>query len=765
MQPTRLVLAMALAASQAAYAAAPTSGAYVTDPQNEWVQERLSEVISTPNMIMCFMSALRAGDMVNQGNYIALVDMEKCDSSKRGQDNSSSTSAGSSANVNYTRVTVNSSRTSNSDPQTGKVWFTMGMGGGQNMDMYVQATLNESPSSSNPNGRFTVSFCGVLAGTSPGTCTMQGTLDASGTAISFTEAGPKFGGGTYATQLTMDRASDGTSGSGRVRTTDGAGADGAFAFNATHFKRGNSSGNACFSRDRTNADFSTWRYGVYNSNGSRLEVSNPGFPITASYNSQNYGGYAGFWGVFLPTDVLNNVTEVQRMTPGSNATTTYTLTKAGGKLYKMTKSAGTLSALKGQPVMLFLSPNVVTGDSSGGQYEVAWSGTALQAKRKQVCDQNGCTWTDLSSTLPSVTADSLRTNAAWQKALQGWSQGAGGEVRIEVPSTGEFADSTPIASRTRTVVAPGAAGAPTALACVNRCPKGGLQASDFSSGSPYQNILVNNWGGGGTASQNSSNVFQPVATTNALGYTFPSSGLLTTSGAQTVDASALTLSGNYQWGLQSGRLIDTSSANYAAARCDSTSMPPYQQSNTGDSVCPWLVENVDVFYTYETGPNPWNRYIGLSSGGTAVAFDPPMEFPLVVATSNTTAATGSPQIGSTVRLQYSGFGDLHGIPGKCVEMRTNQEVACGAGGGDKVRWVPAFSIKDGAELTRNSTNYYVKYLERELRFAKVADANCTALTLPLTATLPGVPSTDPRTALGAKPTVTDAPKVVHGVVQ
>ncbi|MGQ0708413.1 MAG: hypothetical protein ACT4NV_01540 [Rhodoferax sp.] len=277
---------------------------------------------------------------------------------------------------------------------------------------------------------------------------------------------------------------------------------------------------------------------------------------------------------------------------------------------------------------------------------------------------------------------------------------------------------------------------------------------------------MNNWGGSGTTSQNSENVFRPVATTNALSYTFPSSGLLTTSGAQTVDASALTLSGNYQWGVQSGRLIDTNDAtNYAAARCSSGSIPPYQQDDNGDSICPWLVENANVFYTYETGSNPWNRYVGLSNGGTAVTFDPPLEFPLVVATTNTTVASGSPQIGSTVRLQYSGFGDLHGIPGKCVEMRTNQEVACGAGGGDKVRWVPAFSIKDGAELTRNSTNYYVKYLEREIRFAKVADSNCTALTLPLTATLPGVPSTDPRTTLGAKPTVTDAPKVIHGVVQ
>lgn len=763
-----LSLAVALACSSTGFAiAAPTSGAYVTDPQNEWVQDKLSEAISTPNTITCFMSALRADAMVNQGNYVALIDFEKCESSKRGEDNSSSTNAGASAAVNYTRVVVNSARATNNDPMVVKVWFPLAAGGpgGATMAMFAQASVTESPSSTNPNGGFSMSFCGVPANQANpllGACSMtQGTLSASGTTMTFSEAWSD-GSTPSTTKLTISRAADGSSGSGRVTTTGWSVGDNFFAFDAGYFKRGTSGSNACFSRDRSNAKYSTWRYGVYNGNGSRLGLTNPGFNIQATLSGETYWGHAGFWGVFLPSNVLNSgsVTTVNRMTPGSNATTTYDLTKSGGKLYKMTKATSTLDATKGQSMMTWLPANVVSGDSSGGQYELTWNGANVLAVRKQgVCDQNGCAWTDLSGTSPQVTASSLRTAAPWMQALQGWSQSAGGEVRVAVPQSGEFSGSTPLATRTREVVLPGSVGAPANLVCASRCPKGGLQASDFTSGSPYQNITFNNWGGG-TTTVNSEFSFQPVATGNAINYSFPSTGLLMFGGSA-VDASALTLTGNNQWGFQSGRLVEAGSASYTASRCASGSQ--YQQSDTGNSLCPGLIDDAPVFYTYETGPNPWNRYIGLSSGGTPVTFDPPKSFNLTVTTGNTTESADSPLINSIIRLDYNGFGELHGIPGKCVSSVTNLPETCGNGSANQ-RWVPAFSIRDGAELTNGGTTYYAKYLDREMRFGKVADGNCSSLTLPAGATLPGAPSDDPRSN-GLSPTVTDAPKVVHGVVQ
>lgn len=776
MKLKRIALSVSLAflVEGSAFAAAPTSGAYTTDPQQEWVQDRLAEQIGSPNMIMCFIGALRPDAMVNQGNYVALVDMDKCESGKRGEDSSASTSAGASAATDYTRVVVNSARASNTDQMIANAWFVVG-GGGAPERIFARVNVTESPSTANPNGVFSVSFCGVPADrinpATTGACdTFLGSLSADATALTFTENGTQdHGSGPvgYTTRLTLSKAGN-SSGSGRILSTETGSTDVdlAFIFGTEYFERGATDPGQCFSRDRNLADYSTWRYGVYKADGSRLDLANPGFPIQATYNGSTYWGGAGFWGVFLPEMVLNNVTQVNRMTPGSSTTTPYNLSKSGGKLYKMTKVAGVLDDLKGQPVMLHLPANVVAGDATGGQYEVNWDGANLVVARKQdACGPTGCTWTDLSATPLTVTATNLRTAAPWMKALQGWSQSAGGEIRIEVPQSGEFLTTTATANRTREAVIPGSA--TPSLVCINRCPKGDLVNADFSGtpgDTPYQSILTNNWGGGGTSSVPSENAFQPVATTNALPYSFSNGGLLM-SGASAVDASALTLGGNHQWGLQSGRLLVAGSASYDQARCDANNQP----DPAGINLCPWLVDDAPEYYTYETGPNAWNRYVGLTAvGGGAVTFDPPINFTLTVATDNTTVPAGSPLIGSKVQLNYNGFGELQGLPGQCVNKDTNAPETCSGGGGDQ-RWVPAFSIKDGAALTSANPagTYYVKYLEREMRFAQVAASNCSALTLPTGVTLPSAPTSanDPRAAMGAEPTVTTAPKVIHGVVQ
>ena len=88
-----------------AFAAAPTSGAYVTDNQNTWVQDRVGDRISTVNMIMCVIGAMRPDALVNQGAYRALIDENKCsgrgDSSKSG-----STNAGEANATNFMSAVV-----------------------------------------------------------------------------------------------------------------------------------------------------------------------------------------------------------------------------------------------------------------------------------------------------------------------------------------------------------------------------------------------------------------------------------------------------------------------------------------------------------------------------------------------------------------------------------------------------------------------------------------------------------------------------------
>ena len=77
-----LACAALLAASliSAVQAAIPLTSAYSTDPQSDYVQDSTSDSISSLNMILCILGSMRAGSMVNAGPYIALVDMNKCDS-------------------------------------------------------------------------------------------------------------------------------------------------------------------------------------------------------------------------------------------------------------------------------------------------------------------------------------------------------------------------------------------------------------------------------------------------------------------------------------------------------------------------------------------------------------------------------------------------------------------------------------------------------------------------------------------------------------
>jgi hypothetical protein len=65
-------------------------------------------------------------------------------------------------------------------------------------------------------------------------------------------------------------------------------------------------------------------------------------------------------------------------------------------------------------------------------------------------------------------------------------------------------------------------------------------------------------------------------------------------------------------------------------------------------------------------------------------------------------------------LQYGGFGELSGIPGHCVSQLTNEAVSCDT---QNARYVPAFIIPAGDQVTNGSTTYLVKWLEREIRFA------------------------------------------------
>jgi hypothetical protein len=223
-----------------------------------------------------------------------------------------------------------------------------------------------------------------------------------------------------------------------------------------------------------------------------------------------------------------------------------------------------------------------------------------------------------------------------------------------------------------------------------------------------------------------------------------------------VDNETLNNNPQYRNGLRTGKLF----ANLSDAECDIGS----------GTYCDWRINSLDVYYQWETGPNPYNQFAAVKdSSGAFVNLDPPLQVNFQVPQG---AAYGQ-DAGQNIVLQYGGFGELWGLPGICVSPQTNQEVPCDGG---EVRYVPSFVIPYDStvgKVTNNGTTYLVKWLQREIRFARKNLAVCdgaglavpSGMVLPTAADLknPSDPASD--IYIGVRPTVTDAPRVIHGEVK
>src|SRR6185295_4783079 len=223
----------------------------------------------------------------------------------------------------------------------------------------------------------------------------------------------------------------------------------------------------------------------------------------------------------------------------------------------------------------------------------------------------------------------------------------------------------------------------------------------------------------------------------------------------TADRELVESNPQFRYGLRSGKLF----VNLADAECA-------QGSGT---YCDWRINDLDVYYQWETGPQPFNQFAAVKdANGQFVNLDPPLQVNFNVPQG---AAYGQ-YAGQNIVLQYGGFGDLWGLPGVCVSPTTNQEVPCDGG---EARYVPSFVIPFNSTqgvVTANGTTYLVKWLEREIRFARKNLAVCDAagLTVPSGITLPTASDLkDPSNPasdiyIGTRPSVSSAPRVIHGEV-
>lgn len=742
-----LALVGGLVCSSVAGAAPPSGSPYYTDAQHSHVEDATSHGIGQVNMITCFMSAMKPDALVNEGDYIALVDETKCDTNARSSTSNAGAGSEAAQAASYMTATVNSSRASNNEPMRVKVWVDEEEDGHETT-IFVNVSATEAPTNANPYGLFRLDFCGK-ADEMPTTCMMQGFLQGSNGALDFYQNEQ---GGEGSSIVALRLTSVGTSsGSGRLdmtRTENNASQQVSypFAYNQTNFLRGDQ----CFSRDASDPDtgLSVWRYGLYDAVSGERVRRNSGFPIEYSTGGQTYHGYLGYWGLHLPPEAqgtLTNGTTVQKVDYSGGDTPTrtdYTVVTAGGKLSKYTRKTRTLHELDQIGLNTWVSDvtGFISGATPNAQYEMHWDEAqqSFVVTGRMECGQSGCQTHDLDNP-QTVDADFWRARGG----VQGWSQSLGGEVFIDLRNAADPLDSDAVSVvyRTQDLVYPSQM--PAALYCVRDCPTAAALNSYFAPGStdesPFAVGTYNNW--------------SPSA--SYVSYSTDASAAMLLSNGQPVvftDAEAYQQRPQHQWGVRSGRLFTTP----ADAQCDS------------GNYCDYKVNDLEVYYVWETGPNNWNQFAAVrDSGGAFVQFDAPLQ----VSYNVPAGAQYGQYAGTSIVLQYGGFGDLWGIPGECVSSITNEPVSCDQ---QNARYVPEFVIPQDATLgrvTNGSDTYLVKWLDREIRFARKDAAACSGLTLPGNVTLPTAADLkDPSSPasdiyIGTQPEVTSAPRVIHGEVK
>jgi hypothetical protein len=311
------------------------------------------------------------------------------------------------------------------------------------------------------------------------------------------------------------------------------------------------------------------------------------------------------------------------------------------------------------------------------------------------------------------------------------------------------------------LVYPDDATVPATLYCANNCPTGAslqayfTQGSNGSVASPYAAATYNN--------------FQPVLAGGLTVYSVAKAVLSDAGGQPVVDTNAGDFQAyqQYQNGVMSGRLF----AHLGDAQCLDNANPV--------DYCDYQVNSASVYYVWQTGPSSWSQFAAIKDNtGGFVHFDAPLQVDFTVPVGAAYGTYG----GTSLVLQYNGFGDLWGIPGSCVSGTTNRPVTdCNT---PNSRYVPAFVIpydptattQQGIVTTTSdgvTTTYLAKWLQREIRFA-VKDASVctndqlqgpTNVQLPTAAGLKDPSSSSSDVFLGTEPTVTGAPRVIQGDVK
>lgn len=737
----------------------PVGTPYYTDPVRVWVGERSEEAFQSVNTILCLLKNMGYEYMLNKGDYKAQIDMKKCETQN---DASGSTEEQSSSYVpNYLMWIINSSRADADSPHLLRAWVDMPMGdqGSSEGLIQVKTVIAESRSEANPVGIFRLDYAGYAkdANGDPdmGQKIMSGFInavpdpDSEGNVLLryMSEEDNK----SRLQQAVLRRGADSTVGGGSVYsslTREESGTpvteeyDFDFAFNDAHFLRRDRLASPvtdyCYSRYVF--DENVWRYGLYKYDGSRLRRKS-GFSVRYNDGESDYYGWIGYYGMWFPDSVsITNGTTLYRQsydTGGNLKETAYEAFVAGGRLMKHTRGTVTLGEIKN------VSLNYGEWDTRAGtskEYQVVWDGTSEEFFKTAIKNTTSNYWEEISP--PALL------NTAGLYSLNFWSEGLGGSVRVDLLdySTGDNVVLTSMTNATTYIeetAYPGTIAGNMDFVCLNACPD--PTAGVINSSTPYYPESTD-----GSLEYQVTTSPQP-GVLNAVTYTFDAAAMHLVDDRSGIPVVLDEPSLASDWGgIVTSALVVNTPSNLELLACDSSLT----------STCAWKAWDLPVFYTWQTGPEQWNRLSALTNtvDGSFVGFDQPLRL------KYTHLESGHKYYGNTFFLDYAGLGQLQGIPGNCVDKNTGEPVACGPNTG----WEPEFSVPTGSELTdKDETSYIAKGLEKEQKMKKL-DNNfpCSTpyLDAPVHYTLPTKAEYE-EPNLGPAPEVDAPPAIIDGELQ
>lgn len=682
----------------ALFAQVPATSPYNTDTAQFFLNDEVNSQLSTPDMIMCFMGALRPDLMVGTGanptdpvTYLALVDEGACDSTggvESGPQNSSA-AAGAAANskdasVSYSEAIVTVSKASPTAPMIVKAWITLKTSGSGTETIHTLTTVNGAPTDEVPYGDFVMYYTGQPTGTT--TDIIQGYLKSSGTNLLWRDQFTDLEFGMNFSASAILGFGSGSTGSGAISYNDfdsGSTLIDTYAYTADTFCRQNQSVNGtpsgasevCFFTDESLGKKEIFGYRLYDTtSGERFDLANTGFGIKfVNDSNQTLFGFADYWGIHFEESVANSLTSGQTFTRDDNGATV-TARIYNGKLIKRTITNVTLNSIDDLRFNAYVDINSL--GVSGNEYKLYYDAdnTNFVLTHSFQCGESGCADTPLDTNVTLSAAD--LTNANDFYGFWGYAPGFGNvNITKEIIATPAVAG-VPTESEEDVALAD----YPSTLYCVENCPR-------YTEIEALKTAAANDPSSVNAGPLANENVYG-VASANVITYTLDSTNKSYSAGDGgnadygSVSSALITAINNtqYNWGAYSGPLVTTLSD----LSCDNDENYDYCME-------PAYSGEITEYYQWQTGHERWNKLRILEdSAGTRITFDRPLKLYFPVPDD---LATYAEYAGKEVSLDFGGGSSLWGIPGRCLNTTTGNFVEdCRKAGGGYWPWIDLFEI-------------------------------------------------------------------------